>query len=171
MRQESNKPAFCVLTKHDFYEPLNVRTQQVKLFPFYWFHVKTSSLWRSIDCSKLKYFFATGFRKPSRPPVSSDRSYNIRLKLIWIIILTTLELLLIVWLGHKHMILSPLFVTECFKDAQLLRAKKKPRNNPVTQQLKQAAETYSVDQTQVIVPRGYMSPWHYGKTLKTSNRG
>ena len=52
---------------------------------------------------------------------------------------------------------------------------KKHRNNPVTQrltqQLQRAAETYSVDQTHAIVRRGYLSPWHYGKTLKTSNRG
>ena len=34
------------------------------------------------------------------------------------------------------MILSPLFVTECYKDARSQRAgKKKRRNNPVTQQL------------------------------------
>ena len=56
------------------------------------------------------------------------------------------------------MILSPLFVTECYKDARSQRAKKKRRNNPVTQQLQRAAETYSVDQTHVIVRRGYLSP-------------
>ena len=38
-------------------------------------------------------------------------------------------------------------MTECYKDARLLRAKKKRRNNPLTQQLQRAAETYSVDQT------------------------
>ena len=32
--------------------------------------------------------------------------------------------------------------------------KKKRRNNPVTQQLQRAAETYSVDQTHVIVRGG-----------------
>ena len=107
--------------------------------------------------------------KTSKPPVSSDRSYNKRLGLICIIIWTTRELLLIVWLGHKHITLSPLFETESYRDAWLLREKKSVIIT-VTQQLQQAAETYSVDQTHVIVRRGYLSPWHYGKTLKTSSR-
>ena len=107
--------------------------------------------------------------KTSKPPVSSDRSYNKRLGLICIIIWTARELLLIVWLGHKHITLSPLFETESYRDAWLLREKKSVIIT-VTQQLQQAAETYSVDQTHVIVRKGYLSPWHYGKTLKTSSR-
>ena len=72
--------------------------------------------------------------------------------------------------GPSGPIGSPLFVTESYRDAWLLREKKSVIMT-VTQQLQRAAQTYSVDQTHVVVHRGYLSPWHYGKTLKTSSRG
>ena len=63
--------------------------------------------------------------KTSKPPVSSDRSYNKRLGLICIIIWTARELLLIVWLGHKHITLSPDWILQ----GCLITTRKKKRHN------------------------------------------